>query len=467
MGDTMAKMAKIEMTSTNKASFWNTRGLDVINLGAAGLDLHKEVIVACAPMVAGETRHPVKRFGTYTSALLELATWLKQHGVTTVAMEATGVFWLPVVEILRAEGLDVLLVNAREVRSVKGRPKTDKLDCEWIRRLHACGLLRGSFIPDAEIGALKSLWRHRLNMEEEDARAIQRMQKAFQIMNIRLDIAVTDIVGETGIRIIEAILTGERDSRKLAALRDPRVAKSEREIADALTGNFKAEQIFIIHENLAHHRFLQERIQKTDEQMVAQMATMEKKGDASDLPEATKPDSSRHGATLTRERLYELLGVDLTQIGGVGVLTVSSFLVNAGRDMSLWPTENHFVSWLALSPNVKQSAGKTRSGPTRKTASTLAHALRLAVMTIGRIDSYLGANYRRLKGRIGAPKAITAIARKLAVIFYRAVKYGVIKCLTAEDYELAHRDRILKTLRHRAARFGFDLTPKITVSVAM
>lgn len=436
-------------------------GLDVIHPTAAGLDLHKEVIVACAPMAAGDTRHPVRKFGTYTSDLRELTRWLKQHGVTTVAMEATGVFWLPVVGILRTEGLDVMLVNAREVRSVKGRPKTDKLDCEWIRRLHACGLLRGSFIPDSETEILKSLWRHRLNMEEEDARAIQRMQKAFQIMNIRLDIAVTNIVGETGTRIIEAILAGERDPKKLAALRDPRVAKSEREIADALTGNFKEEHLFIIRENLAHHRFLLERIRQTDARMVTQMETMKKKCDASDLPAATKPDHSRHGETLTREKLYELLGVDLTQIDGVGVLTVSSFLVNAGRDMSPWMTENHFASWLGLSPNVKQSAGKMRSGPTRKTASALAYSFRMAAMTIGRLDSWLGAYCRRLKGRIGAPKAITATAHKLAIIFYRAVKEGgVVKRLTAEAYEQANRDRILKALRQRAARFGFDLTIK-------
>jgi len=455
-----------EAQEVRKQTTRSMSGLDIIHPDAAGLDLHKEVIVACAPMAAGDTRHPVRQFGTYTSDLLELAQWLKQHGVTTVAMEATGVFWLPVIGILRAEGLDVLLVNAREVRSVKGRPKTDKLDCEWIRRLHACGLLRGSFIPDAETERLKSLWRHRLNMEEEDARAIQRMQKAFQIMNIRLDIAVTDLVGETGLRIIEAILAGERDPRKLAALRDRRVAKSEREIADALTGNFKEEHLFILRENLAHHRFLQERIRETDKRLGAQMETMQKKRAAAELPAATKPDRSRHGETLTRERLYELLGVDLTQVDGVGVLTISSFLVNAGRDMAPWMTENHFASWLGLSPNVKQSAGKTRSGPTRKTASALAHSFRMAAMTISRLDSWLGAYCRRLKARIGAPKAITATARKLAIIFYRAVKEGgVVKRLTAEDYEQANRGRILKTLRQRAARLGFELTMKSTVPV--
>ncbi|MBA4387519.1 MAG: IS110 family transposase [Verrucomicrobia bacterium] len=455
-----------EAQDVKKQTMKSASGLDVVHPCAAGLDLHKEVIFACAPMVAGETRHPVKKFGTYTSHLLELAAWLKQHGVTTVAMEATGVFWLPVVCILRAQAFDVLLVNAREVRSVKGRPKTDKLDCEWLRRLHACGLLRGSFIPDKETEILKSLWRHRLNMEEEDARAIQRMQKSFQIMNIRLDIAVTNIVGETGLRIIEAILAGERDPHILAELRDPRVAKSKREIADALTGNFQAEQLFIIQENLAHHRFLQKRILETDTQMAAQMETMKKKSAASELPAATKPDRSRHGETLTRERLYELLGVDLTQIDGVGVLTVSSFLVNAGRDMSPWMTENHFASWLGLSPNVKQSAGKTRSGPTRKTASALAYAFRMAAMTISRMDSWLGAYCRRLKSRIGAPKAITATARKLAIIFYRAVKEGgIVKRLTADAYEQANRDRILKSLRQRAAHFGFELTMRTGVPV--
>ena len=200
---------------------------------------------------------------------------------------------------------------------------------------------------------------------------------------------------------------------------------------------------------------------ETDRCLAARMAAMEKKAEASELPAATKPDRSRHGAALTRESLYELLGVDLTQIDGVGVLTVCSFLVNAGRDLSPWKTENHFASWLGLSPNVKESAGKIRSGRTRKTASALAHALRLAALTISRLDSWLGAYCRRLKGRIGAPKAITATARKLAIIFYRAVnKGGVVKRLSAEHYEQANRERILKNLRHRAACFGFELTPK-------
>ena len=435
-------------------------GLDVINPGTAGLDLHKAVIVACAPMGDGDSRPPVTRFGTCTCDLRDLAVWLKEKAVTTVAMEATGVFWLPVIDHLRSAGLEVLLVNARDVKSVKGRPKTDKLDSEWIRRLHACGLLRGSFIPDPETAALKNLWRQHLNMEEEATRSVQRMQKSLQMMNIRLDIAVTDITGETGIRIIDAILSGEREPRNLAKLRDPRMAKSEREVAAALDGNFRDDLVFVLRECLLHYRFPQERIVELDKFMTRFMAGMEKKVSASDIPKAKKSDRNSPDASFTRERLFELLGVDLTQIKGVGILTATSFLVNAGRDMSPWPTDKHFVSWLALSPNARDSGGKKKHAATKKTSSALAHSLRMAVMSIGRLDSWLGACYRRLKARIGAPKAITAIARKLAIIFYHAVKDGAgVKSLDAEAYELAHRERTLKYLRRKAAAHGFELTP--------
>ena len=438
----------------------NISGLDVINPWAAGLDLHKKSIVACAPSGEADKRPPVARFGTYTCDLRILADWLKEKKVTTVAMEATGVFWWPVIGHLRAAGLEVLLVNAREVKSVKGRPKTDKLDCEWIRRLHACGLLRGSFIPDAETAALKTLWRHRLNMEEEAARGTQRMQKALQMMNIRLDIAVTDIVGETGIRIIEAILAGERDPRALARLRDPRVEKSEREIAAALDGVFNDELLFILGECLRCHRSAQERIAETDKRISGRLAAMRRKADAAAIPPPAKQERRRYEDAPTRERLFELLGVDLTQIDGVGTLTVSSFLVNVGRDMSPWPTDKHFASWLGLSPNARDSAGKRKSSHTKKTASALARSFRMAAMTIGRLDSYLGAFYRRLRSRLGAPKAITATARKLAILFYHAVKDGgVVKNLKADAYEQKHKERTLENLRRRAASLGFNLTP--------
>jgi len=297
-------------------------------------------------------------------------------------------------------------------------------------------------------------------MEEEAARATQRMQKSLQMMNVRLDIAVTDIVGETGVRIIEAILSGVRSPKALAALRDPRVKKSEREIAAALDGNFREDLVFILRECLRHYRFAQERIVETDKFMTRLMADMEKKADASAIPRAKKSDRRSTDASFTRERLFELLGVDLTQIEGVGVLTATSHLVNAGRDMSPWPTDKHFVSWLALSPNARESAGKAKRGATKKTASALAHSLRMAAMSVSRLDSWLGAYCRRLKARIGASKAITATARKLAIIFYHAVKDGGgVKRLDAKAYELAHRERTLKNLRRRAADHGFELTP--------
>lgn len=264
-------------------------GLDVINPRAAGLDLHKESISACVPLREGETDNPVKKFGTYTKDLEELGKWLQERGVTSVAMEATGVFWWPVVDQLRAEGLEVLLVNAREVRSVKGRPKTDKEDCRWLRRLHACGLLRGSFIPDEETSALKSVWHHRQSLEEEAGRVVQRMHKALQMMNVRLDIAVTNLVGETGIRILEAILGGERDPQTLAKLRDRRVACDEAEMAEALRGNYKEEQLFTLRENLSHYRSIQERMREAERYLSSRLEQMDKQADVTSLPSARKP----------------------------------------------------------------------------------------------------------------------------------------------------------------------------------
>jgi len=443
-----------------KKSFRYKGGLDVIHPGAAGLDLHKESIVACVPKREGEKEYPIREFGTYTQDLEELGEWLKERGVTSIAMEATGVFWWPVVDHLRSEGMEVLLVNAREVRSVKGRPKTDKADSRWLRRLHACGLLRGSFIPDAETSALKNLWRHRQSLEEESVRAVQRIQKALQIMNVRLDIAVSNVVGETGMRILEAILRGERDAEELAKLRDPRVKCSEAEMATALRGNYKEEQVFVIGENLNHYRYLQVRIEEAERYLRERMERMEKRVTVGAVAVEEKGNGAQPQNVPSREQLHELLGVDLTQIKGVGVTTIAAFLVTVGRDMSPWPTAKHFVSWLGLAPMVHESAGKKKSAHSAKNSSLLAQAFRMAAMVIGRLDTYLGAYYRRLKGRIGAAKAITATARKLAMLFYHAVRDGgEVVSFTAEWYEELYREKTLHNLQRKAARQGYQLVP--------
>lgn len=435
-------------------------GLDVINARAAGLDLHKETIVACAPMIEGEEEFPIRIFRTYTRDIEALGGWLKERGVNSVAMEATGVFWKPVVEGLRREGLEILLVNAREVRSVKGRPKTDKADSQWLRRLHACGLLRGSFIPDEETAGLKKIWRHRQSQEEESNRVVQRIQKVLQQMNVRLDIVVTDVVGETGIRILEAILRGERDPRKLAKLRDRRVLRGEAEMEEALRGNYHEEDLYLLRENLRQYQDLQRRIRGTEEYMSQRMERMEKRAEGTSLPPLSKASKYSDRGVPSRRELYEILGVDLTQITGIGVTTVTTFLVNAGRDMSPWPTAKHFVSWLGLSPVLHESAGRKKSAHSKQTSSQLAQAFRMAGMIVGQHDCYLGSYYRRLKGRIGAAKAITATARKLASLFYHAVKKGeeVIN-YTSERYEATHQARTLANLRRKAARYGFELTP--------
>jgi transposase len=439
-------------------------GLDVITPYAAGLDLHKEVIVACAPRKRGETSFPIKRFKTYTEDLEELVGWLKERGCSSVAMEATGVFWWPVIECLRASGLEVLLVNAREVRSVKGRPKSDQIDCQWLRRLHACGLLRGSYVPNEETAGLKSVWRHRQNLEEESVRTVQRIQKALQIMNVRLDIVVSNVVGETGMRILDAMLGGERDAEKLAKLRDRRVACSEKEIATALRGNYKEEQMFVLGENLSQYRCVQERIAKAEEYLSTRLDKMEKRADPATIPPSSKSSSQTRMRVPSREQLYELLGVDLTQIDGVGVTTVTSFVVTVGKDMSPWPTAKHFVSWLGLAPTLHESAGQKKFCSSKKVSSSLAQAFRMAATTIGRVDSYLGGYYRRLKARIGAPKAITATARKLAILFYHAVKEGAqVVNFKAARYEEAYRERIIQNLRKKAAQQGFQLIPQESI----
>ena len=293
-----------------------------------------------------------------------------------------------------------------------------------------------------------------------------RIQKSLQIMNIRLDIAVTDITGQTGMRILESILSGERDPKKLARLRDPRVKKPEAEVAAALNGNFKPDQLFILKDNLTSYKACQKRIQDTDKELKRKMDALPKKAAAASAPPAAK--KSRHyDGPLTREQLFELLGVDLTQIEGVGILTAVSFLVNAGSDMSHWATDKHFVSWLALCPNARQSGGKSGKGRTKRTSSALSHSLRMAAECVGKTDTPLGAFYRRMKARIGSPKAIVATARKLALLFYKAVKSGTMGAApSVEKYEQLQKERLLKSLLKKAARLGFKVVPTEDAAVA-
>ncbi len=372
----------------------------------------------------------------------------------------SGVYWIPVYGILDEAGLKPVLVNAREIKAVKGRPKTDRLDCSWICRLHSYGLLRGSFVPPANVTALKNLCNCREKIVSESARAIQRMQKSLQRMNCRFDNAVSNVAGDSGLRIIEAVLGGERDAVKLAELSDFRVEKEKSEIARDLEGDFRAELILVLAEWYDHYRFYNQRLAKINEKIYALLEQFPKRASAKDLP--PKPANYREDKMNfplpIRPIMFEIFGADLTQLAGVGPSVVLSFLATVGPDVSAWPTENHFVSWLGLAPNPQISADYRKKGKTKRVKNLLACNLKTAGMTVQRTDSFLGAFHRRLKSRIGPAKAKNAAARKMAIILYRLAKNGgqAIK-FSSEQYAQLYLKRRLANLTRQAKHMGFTL----------
>lgn len=376
-------------------------------------------------------------------------------------MESTGVYWVPPHRFLREAGFAVMLVNSRETKAVKGRPKTDKQDCMWICRLHSYGLLRGSFVPDGLVADLRGLWHCRGRVVAESSRAIQRMNKAMLAMNCRLDIAVSDISGGSGLRIVDAILAGERDPLRLAALGDRRVQKSQAEIARALDGHFAEAQLRALEEWRAHHLFHQERLGTLNGKILELLGHFPDRSGGKEPPQAKanyKEGSLGFPGPL-RPALFKAFGVDLTQLSGVGVAVAISFLAVVGTDVGAWPTERHFASWLGLSPVAQISAGRAKEAKSKKTGNPLAAALKTAAMAAQRTDSAIGAAGRRLKARLGPGKAKTAVARKLAVVLYRVVKDGQDAVRhSAAEYEARWREQQLERLRSQARRLGYGLS---------
>ena len=440
--------------------------LKMINPNAAGIDVASEEMWVCVPEDRSDQPDGnIRKFGAFTCDLSAIAEWLTTCGVTSVAMESTGMYWIPLYQILEERGFEVYLVNARQLKNVSGRPKTDRLDCRWIQRLHAYGLLMPSFRPDDEVCQLRSLLRHRDAVIHGAARDIQHMQKALHQMNRLLDTVISDITGVTGMAIISAILDGERDPQTLATLRNPHCKNPETEIAKALEGDYRDEHVFVLRHAYEAYHFAQTQRQQCDTTIEAWLQRTAKSLDVSPCP--VPPSTSSHTKPQrneptydARSYLYEIYGVDLTQIPGFQASTLQTLLSEVGRDVSPWKTEKHFTSWLGLCPNFKRSGGKDLSSQTRKVQSRSALAFRAAARTLAQSTSYLGAFYRRMKARLGKPKAITATARKLAVIFYQMVKHGTSYKELGEDYYLKQQQqRQLKRLRKQANRFGFDLVP--------
>jgi transposase len=381
--------------------------LDTINRNAAGLDCGAaEHVVAVPP---DRDPQPVQTFRTFTADLHRLADWLERCGITHVAMEATGVYWIPIYEILEARGIHVSLVNARHVKNVPGR-KSDVSDAEWLRDLHIFGLLRGSFRPADEILPLRAYLRQRTALIDGASAHVQRMQKALVQMNVQLMRVVSDIAGTTGMKIIRDIVAGRRDPQGLATHRDPRCHASEAEIAAALTGNYRAEHVFVLTQELALYDAHHAQLAACDAAIEAYLAvlTQHRPPPAAPLPPARgrRRPYSNEPAFEVRTPVHHLAGADLSQIDGLGPYTALRLVAEIGTDMTRWPTAQHFTSWLTLAPRNKISGGRLLSSATQSSANRAAGILRVAAMTLGRSSTALGAFYRRLAARIAKPRRL-------------------------------------------------------------
>ncbi|MDQ3701525.1 MAG: IS110 family transposase [Chloroflexota bacterium] len=433
--------------------------LTAIHAAAAGLDVGATFHVVAVPPDRADD--PVRTFQSFTGDLHRLADWLTEVGVTTVAMESTGVYWIPVFELLEARGLEVLLVNARDAKNVPGR-KTDVNDAQWLQQLHEHGLLRGSFRPHDRVVPLRALLRHREGLVDQAAAYIQRMQKALMQMNVQLHHVVTDLTGVTGMKIVRAIVSGTHDPDVLAQHRDVRCKESVATIRSALAGNYRPEHLFALRHALELYDFLQAKLVECAAEIEGVLRDLN-----ADRPSPTAPlPAVRHASGRNeprfevREALYTLLGADLSQIHGFGPYSVLRLVAECGDDMRKWPTAKHFTSWLSLAPGNKISGGRVLSAKTRRSSNRAAALLRIAAVNVGRTQTALGAFYRRLAARLGKAKAVTATARKLAVLFYNALRFGLEYADPgASYYEERYRQRVLHTLQRRAHQMGFALVP--------
>jgi transposase len=375
-------------------------------------------------------------------------------------MQSTGVYWIALYDILAERGIRVFVVNAKDTKNLPGR-KTDIQECQWLLKLHAYGLLRNSFRPEEEVLVMRTYWRQRQQHIGDASRCIQHMQKALTQMNVQLANVISDISGTTGQAIVKAIVGGERDPGTLAKFRDPRVKASEATVAKSLEGNWRPELLFVLQQELESYQTFQTKIAECDRQLQRHYETMEAKADPKQLPPIPRnkrPHGNVPAGFDLRDELYRTTGVDLTAIDGINVLTAQTLIAEVGSDMGRFDTEAHFVSFLTLSPNNKISGGKVVGREKRKTKNRAGVALRLAAGTLLESDTYLGAQYRRLRTKLGAPKARKAMANKLARIAYRMLKYGEKYVDKGKEfYEQKYRQMQIRMLNKKATELGFKL----------
>jgi len=436
------------------------KSLKMVNSHTAGLDLHKDTIWSCS--LDEKLNAKVKTFGTCTADVKALGKHLLKAKVESVAMESTGVYWIPVYNILRNMGLKPVLINAREVKSVAGRPKTDKQDCMWICRLHSYGLLKASFVPDVNVSALKNLCDCRDKMMTDCSSTTQRIRKTLATMNCRLDKAVSDVTGVSGCKVIEAILNGERNPKILTNVMENSLKMKKKDIIRELEGDFREELIIVLKQHYELYKTFQKKIKELNCEILKLLEEkFPKKADRKDIPIKKKGYTEKQLGfdKDLRPILFEILGVDLTQLPGIGALTALFFVGVIGTDVFAWKTENHFTSWLGLAPNLAISADTKKRGKTKIVNNLFTKILKNGAMATQRTDSYLGSQYRKFQARKGGAIAKTAIARKMAIIIYKAIDTGsVIEKYDAEKHELKTLQRKERKFLKDASILGYDVT---------
>jgi transposase len=435
--------------------------LELVHPDAAGIDIGNESHYVAVP--PARESEPVRRFGCTTAELKEMAIWLKQCAIRTIAMQSTGVYWIAVYDILEEAGFEVYLVNARETKNLPGR-KSDVQESQWLMKLHTYGLLRNSFRPSQEVRTMRTYWRQRNDLVRAAGRHLQRIQKAMTQMNIQLANVLSDVSGMTGQAIIKAILAGERDPHELAAFRDWRVKASEEEIARSLEGNWQEDLLFVLKQEQDSYEFCQKQMAECDQRLQQYLKQREDQSAGAHLPEEKRKERLRKKKKGNaprfdlRAELFRLTGTDLTQIDGIDVMTATTILSEAGWDMSKWKTEHHYVSWLRLCPDNKISGDKVIGKGRLPTNNRVTSALRMAASTLRLSNTYLGAQFRRLRTRLGAPIAIKAMAAKLARLVYRMLRYGMrFVDKGAEFYDAQHRKLQINYLKWKAANLGLQI----------
>ncbi len=428
--------------------------LTITHPNAAGIDIGSASHFVAVPPDRDD--EPVREFASFTADLNAMADWLKACGIDTVAMESTGVYWIPVFELLESRGFTVMLINARHVKNVSGR-KSDVLDCQWIQQLMTYGLLRGAFRPTDQVCVLRSLWRQRGMLLRSQSRHVQHMQKALTQMNVQLANVISDVVGETGQKILRAILAGERDGHVLAEMKNTRIRAGVDEIAKSLQGNWRAEHLFALRQAMDAFDFVGTQLTECDREIEQQLQRLQThEGE----PARGKQRSRARTAPKfdLRTQLFRMCGVDLTRIDGIDVTTALAVISETGVDMSRFPSAAHFASWLGLCPGTRITGGKVMSGKTKRCANHAAQALRLAAAALRASQSSLGAYFRRMCSRMDKPKAITATAHKLARLIYTMLTKGEEYTDQGQDYyEERYRERVLRQLSQRAQKLGMKL----------